>query len=159
MHFTKIIKNATLWGLLLVVLVAAGSCGKKGPPEAPGQQNLPVAQNLDTELRNNNLMLKWRLPERLDKNTDVPAGFIVYRAKTPISEDCADCPVSYERAGWVAYRSGRVVPETWYFEDTPDPGYVYRYRVSSYSETGRIGKASKTVEYTIPGKENDGDGK
>lgn len=82
-----------------------------------------------------------------------PAGFIVYRAITLINKDCPQCPVRFERAGWVAYRSGRDVPETWYFEDTPTaPGTVCRYRVRCYNDDGSLGEPSETVKHTIGGQ-------
>ncbi|MFO7839094.1 MAG: hypothetical protein R6X08_06325 [Desulfosalsimonadaceae bacterium] len=140
---------AVFWALLAVTMLAAGSCGKKGPPEPPEQKDLPVARNLDVELHDSNLVLEWTLPENLDKDAIKPAGFIVYRSKTSIGGECPDCPDRYERVGWVAYRSGRFVPETWSFEDTAGPGYVYKYRVRCYSEKGSLGNPSETVTYKI----------
>lgn len=156
MKVKKIFNCAALFVILLAAVIASVSCGKKGPPEAPEQPKLPVAGNLDAELRGGSLVLKWSLPEKPGEDQIVPAGFIVYRAKTPIGKDCPDCPVRFDRAGWVAYRSGRIVPDTWYFEDSPDSGHVYRYKVRSYSRTGRVGKASGTVSYTISRESQDG---
>ncbi|MFP4668033.1 MAG: hypothetical protein ACLFMN_04480 [Desulfobacterales bacterium] len=149
----KIMRFAAFCAALTFVFIAAGSCGKKAPPEAPEKQNLPVAEKLESEVRESSLILKWSLSESPEEKT--PAGFVVYRAKTSVSEDCPECPVSFERAGWVAYRSGSTVPETWYFEDSVEPGYVYRYRVRCYSDTGRLGRRSETVKYTIDESNND----
>ncbi|MFW6081851.1 MAG: hypothetical protein ACOC7W_08050 [Desulfosalsimonas sp.] len=140
---------------LAFVLIAAGSCGKKAPPKAPVKENLPVAEKLESEVRGSSLILKWSLPESSEEKTPDPAGFVVFRAKTPVGEDCPECPVNFERAGWVAYRSGRIVPETWYFEDTVEPGYVYRYRIRCYSDAGRLGRESETVKYTMRGSNHD----
>lgn len=151
----KIIRFTALSAVLAVVLMAAGSCGKKGPPVIPEKKQLPVAVELESERRaGGSLVLKWSLPEKSDEKAPEPAGFVVYRAKTPVNEDCTGCPVNFERAGWVAYRSGRIVPDTWYFEDKVDPGHVYRYMVRCYSETGNLGRESETVKYTIT-RDND----
>ncbi|MFP3998233.1 MAG: hypothetical protein ACLFUN_00185 [Desulfobacterales bacterium] len=154
----KIIRYAALFAILAAALTVAGSCGKKGPPEVPEKQQLPVAEKLESELSGSSLILKWSLPETRVEKSPKPAGFIVYRARTPVSEDCPGCPVNFERAGWVAYRSGRIVPETWYFEDQVDAGYVYRYMVRCYSETGKVGRESETVKYEIAGENDDNGG-
>ncbi|MFP4158195.1 MAG: hypothetical protein ACLFQ9_04480 [Desulfobacterales bacterium] len=152
----KIMYKAVLCTALAVIFVAAGSCGKKGPPEPPGETRLPVAKDLEIEQTENSLLLKWSLPEIRGSEMKKPAGFIVYRAVTLINQDCPECPVRFERAGWVAYRSGRNVPETWYFEDTPaDAGQVYRYRVKCYNDDGSLGEASETVKHTIGGQGDD----
>ncbi|MFW6080454.1 MAG: hypothetical protein ACOC7W_00980 [Desulfosalsimonas sp.] len=153
----KIMHKAVICAALAVFFLAAGSCGKKGPPEAPGEARLPVAKNFEIRQTNDSLLLKWSLPEIRGTELKKPAGFIVYRAATLIKEDCPQCPVRFERAGWVAYRSGRNVPETWYFEDTPaGPGQVYRYRVRCYNDDGSLGEASETVEYKINSGNGDG---
>ncbi|MFO7932029.1 MAG: hypothetical protein R6U97_11530 [Desulfosalsimonas sp.] len=152
----KIMYNAVLCTALAVLFLAAGSCGKKGPPETPEEIGLPVAKNLEIEQADKSLLLKWSLPEIRDSEMKKPAGFIVYRAITLINKDCPECPVRFERAGWVAYRSGRNVPETWYFEDTPTgPGQVYRYRVRCYNDDGSLGDPSETVKHTIGGQGGD----
>ncbi|MCF8111840.1 MAG: hypothetical protein K9J85_10170 [Desulfobacteraceae bacterium] len=151
----KIIRCTAFCAALAFALIAAGSCGKKAPPKAPENQNLPLAEKLESEIRGNSLILKWSLRQSPEEKISDPAGFVVYRAKTPVGKDCPGCPVNFERAGWVAYRSGRIVPETWYFEDTVEPGYVYRYRIRCYSDTGRLGRESETVKYTMRGSNND----
>lgn len=140
---------------LAFALIAAGSCGKKAPPKAPVKENLPVAEKLESEVRGSSLILKWSLTESPEEKKPDPAGFVVYRAKTPLSKDCPECPGDFERAGWVAYRSGRIVPDTWYFEDRVEPGYVYMYRIRCYSDSGRVGRESETVKYSIPGSSDD----
>ncbi len=155
----KMFRKRVHWAALLMVLFAVGACGKKAPPEAPGQDRLPVAVNLDIELRNNSVVLKWSVPDIRREDKMEPSGFVVYRAKTPVSEHCPDCPLRFERAGWVAYRSGRIAPERWYFEDIAIPGYIYTYKVRSYSDSGRQGEASETVTFEMPEEDDAGGGR
>lgn len=145
----KINRIAFFGAALCAAVIMAVSCGKKAPPRAPDRQQLPVAEDLELESRGDSLVLKWSLEESVGKDIKEPAGFIVFREKTPEGLDCPDCPDEFERAGWVAYRSGRSVPDTWYFEEAALSGHVYRYRVRCYSPDGRLGKESETVGYTV----------
>lgn len=140
-------KSAISMVLAALFILAAVSCGKKGPPEVPGQQPLPVAENLSADLRESTIVLEWTLPQDWQKDYARPGGFIVYRARNSIEEDCPDCPLRYKNRGKVALRNGRSLPETWKFEDRAKPGYVYRYRIRCYGEENGRGEASETVKY------------
>lgn len=156
----KIMLKSATWSMLAALLIlAAVSCGKKGPPEVSRQQPLPVAENLSADLRESTIVLEWTLPQDWQKDYARPGSFIVYRAKISIEEDCPDCPLRFKNRGEVALRNGRSLPETWKFEDRAEPGYVYRYRIRCYGEKGSRGEASETVKFKFTRDSGSGSGK
>ncbi len=152
-------KSAISMVLAALFILTAVSCGKKGPPEVPRQQPLPVAENLSADLRESAIVLEWTLPQDWQEDHARPGGFIVYRAKNSIEEDCPDCPLRFKDRGKVALQDGRNLPETWKFEDRAEPGYVYRYRIRCYGKEGGRGEPSETVKFKLTRDSGSGSGK
>ncbi|MBS3754630.1 MAG: hypothetical protein KGY56_02910 [Desulfobacterales bacterium] len=145
----KSLQTLALYLLLAMLLAGAGTCGKKGSPEAPQPPQFTAVENLKIARGDSVLILSWSLAEEGKQGEAAPAGFFVYRAKTPVESDCLECPHRYEKITRVARREGRVSSETWQFRDRPEPGYVYRYQVRCYNRRGTQGEPSSPVKYVM----------
>mgnify|MGYP006298793843 CR=1 FL=1 len=145
----KSLQALALYSFLAMLMVGAAGCGKKGPPVAPQPPQFPAVENLRVARENSALILSWSLAEEGKQGDTATAGFFVYRAKTPISADCPECPHRYEKIGRVARQEGRISPGTWQFRDRAEPGYVYRYQVRCYNRSGAEGQPSGPVKYVV----------
>ena len=153
----RILQAAALCPVLVLLVITPWGCGKKGPPQVPRAQPLPVVENPGVARDNQTLILRWSLPPEKGREGAEVVGFAVYRAKAAIDANCPDCPHPYEMIGRVARRSAQAAPATWQFRDRVAAGYVYRYRVRCYDPAGRLGRASDPVKYVVTQYKDAGD--
>jgi hypothetical protein len=154
------IKNIKLYkgfskDLILLVLIpvsfllSLSCCGKKAPPIPPSQTQPPTVDDLGASIDRDELKLTWTIPKEKENVTPRMSGFIVYRAKTPLSEsDCEDCPVLFERVADIPIEmkgSGNLKEDEMTYDETLEKGYRYIYKVTSYSK-GATGNDSNYVD-------------
>lgn len=142
------------WTVLLFACLLAclpAGCGKKGPPVAPRALPLPVVADLEADVGDEVVRLRWSIPRGGGAFSDQLAGFHVYRSKVPLAEaDCLDCPVPFERAVDVPMASALEAQGERYafiYADPVVPGYRYIYKVRAHTATGAEGPASNLVEF------------
>lgn len=123
------------------LLMAFGSCGKKGPPLPPLKKAGDIAAPYDLKVMKfeKDARLTWKHKIDPDKAKTVPEIFDVFMAvKAP--DDCEGCPVDFKLAGQVD------MPIMEFYVPIKK-GYKYYFRVqatdgeklkSSYSETVQL---------------------
>lgn len=133
---------------LLLLLVVATGCGRKGPPRAADLVEPVAIGDLTLVLGDRSVRLGWSHPRTARDGrplTDL-AGFVVYRKSTPA--DCPDCNAAYgERAMVSVEDEGRFFKQSEYkFTDTElRTGRVYRYRVRVLLSDGSLSRPSNEV--------------
>ena len=144
-----------LYRLLVLTLLCcfAAGCGKKAPPRPPQQPPPPAAARLTSTLEGAVLTLTWNIaPADTKKTSSDPGGFIVFRAKSNLSnEDCPTCPQTFERVADIAVGAKDLQDlkqERWIHRETLSKGYRYTYKVTVYAKNGVMGKDSNSIEIT-----------
>lgn len=142
------------------LIFSLAACGKKGPPIPPETLPLPPVTGLEAGLIGNTSELSWTVQR--GKNVPAPDGFRIYRSKRSIldSEECPGCPDVFEMVAEMATAFslwGRTESRFNYSEDL-EADYIYRYKISAYTDSGMISEWSDTVE-VVPGSESPGSGK
>ena len=122
-------------------------CGKKGPPKPPRYIPPPVVTNLVWTVKGDAVQLTWTLPSGAGLPEDSkPAGCIVYRSKTPLSEaGCQDCPLEFEKAVEIPVTAAGTATATW--GEPVQKGYRYIYKVNVYTVGDDIGGDSNRAEF------------
>ncbi len=136
------------WNLLLTVVfcfLGALSCGRKAFPLPPRISQPPGVENIQAELRGDQLQLSWPVPD--SSAPEDLAGFYVYRAKEKSSDiPCTQCPATFNRVADMAYDPVSIkIEKNAVYRETLEKGYRYQYRVTSYSVDGDEGPFSKVV--------------
>lgn len=127
--------------LLLVVVILAPACGKKGPPLPPIKDGnfMAVPGNIALSLDKDQLTLTWTHTIDPVNAKLAPEAFEVYMAKKG-PEACEGCPFVFEAVGVVP------MPDMVYRRKIA-PGFLYYFRVraigkdeikSDYSKTSYI---------------------
>ncbi len=130
--------------LLIGLVLLAFSCGKKGPPVAPGAPRPPRVEALTADVQAQTVILRWTHP----KGSDPVAGYGIYRAATDLAAGaCADCPLLFQKQGEVQAAAGQT---TFEFSDPVKPGFRYTYKVRPYLEDRGQGPFSDVVAVQIP---------
>ena len=141
-------RSACLLCLLLLPVVLAAGCGRKGAPRAPELVVPAAIADLTGTVEERGIRLGWSRPRAaLDGRvlTDL-AGFVVFRKSTPA--DCPECRAAYrERAVVSVEDEGRFFKESKYgFTDRElRAGTVYRYRVLGRLSDGSASGPSNEV--------------
>ncbi len=135
---------------LFLLLVAFGglffACGKKGPPVPREIEPLPSVQDLSKSLTGGLLTLAWSVPERQGKIFKNTAGFKVFRArKSVIDSACKDCPDHYILVADMPVL-GRIKNNRVTYQETLEPGYLYKFKVRLYTDRGAESRDSNIVE-------------
>lgn len=117
---------------LLLPLVLAAGCGRKGPPRAPELVAPEAVTDLTARVEGRGVRLGWSRPRRtLDGRALGGIGaFVLYRRST--RADCLDCRAAYrERAVIRVEDEGKFFRRSRYgFTDRElRPGTAYAYRV------------------------------
>ena len=128
--------------LLCVLVLASGTCGKKGPPRPPKAPGLPVVKDLRAVVDDGKVRLTWTLPA----GSEGVVGFIIERSK-PEKETCPGCPRDFEEIRKISTARGAVSFED-ADEDLPRKGRFF-YRVTPYNAEDRPGAESNEANVTI----------
>jgi len=142
-------KNA--WLLILMLLVAATACGKKGDPRAPELATPKLITNLAARSTADGVALTWNRPTEYVDGSALKdlASFVSFRKE--ISRSCLDCPVPYRQLTTVNVedREKFVRQKQYRFDDREvRSNTIYRYRVASQLFDGSLSGPSNEVEIT-----------
>ncbi len=139
-----------IWGLSVFWVQG---CGIKTAPVAPRPDPLPAVADLRLTLGPAGIWLSWSLPQAPPADPEALSAFMVYRARSDASpEACKDCPVRFERLYRMPVEirdaAGEKAP-AFAFEDRPQRGFTYVYKVTLVDREGREGPDSNPVETTF----------
>ena len=83
------------WLLVLMLVVAASACGRKGEPRAPELATPKLITNLTARSTAAGVALSWNRPTEYVDGSELKdlASFVIFRKE--ISQSCLDCPVPY----------------------------------------------------------------
>ena len=137
--------------LVLLILVSAPACGKKGDLRAPElAAPLPI-NNLSARPAPDGVTLTWNRPTEYIDGKEIKdlASFVIFRKE--LSPSCVDCPVPYRqlRIVNVEDREKFVKQKQYRYDDLEVRAKaVYRYRVSAQLFDGSLSAPSNEVEIT-----------
>lgn len=139
------------WLLILMLLVAATACGKKGDPRAPELATPKLITNLAARSTADGVALTWNRPTEYVDGSALKdlASFVIFRKE--ISRSCLDCPVPYRQLTTVNVedREKFVRQKQYRFDDREvRSNTIYRYRVASQLFDGSLSGPSNEVEIT-----------
>ena len=136
--------RSVAFAVALMVWIGAHGCGIKTAPVAPRQLPPPGVLDLTAGVTNDTVVLTWSLPAAEADVSSKPSGFIVYRARIPVSDTaCPTCPKMFERAADVPVRWRDTGVYSYTEELTA--GFIYTFKVNSYSKNGLSGEDSNEV--------------
>ena len=148
----RVVLRRALLVSVLVLVAAAGGCGRKLPPIQPGTYPPAAVKDLAFQLRDGDVVLTWS-PPAATAEKDAPAvGFKVLRSRQTEEEaQCVTCPPPFREIGDVRASippPGETAPRGLQYTDRIEPGYRYQYKVRSYSAVGKEGRDSNVVHVT-----------
>lgn len=137
--------------VLLMLMVAASGCGKKGEPRAPELATPKLITNLAARSTADGVALTWNRPTEYVDGSELKdlASFVIFRKE--ISQSCVDCPVPYRQLTTVNVedREKFVRLKQYRFDDREvRSNTIYRYRVASQLFDGSLSGPSNEVEIT-----------
>lgn len=137
------------WLLVLMLVVAAGACGRKGEPRAPELATPKLITNLTARSTAAGVALSWNRPTEYVDGSELKdlASFVIFRKE--ISQSCLDCPVPYRELTTVNVedREKFVRLKQYRFDDREvRVNTIYRYRVASQLFDGSLSGPSNEVE-------------
>lgn len=122
--------------LLIVVLLALG-CGKKGDPLPPLAPEVPAARNLEAVVEQGTVSLSWQVDSMDPKAL---SGFAVLRSRIdPKADDCPTCPIIFRRIAELPAPQVRWDESRARYVDKPESGYQYTYKITPYGPGGTGG--------------------
>ncbi len=132
--------------LLMVGLIFPVGCGKKAPPVSPQSKPVAAVSNLSAAVKGDRVRLTWSIPLIDSRQTDYAMGFTVYRTrKRPAESNCKNCPVLFSRVADIPMEMKNSGAAMTYMENL-DPGYLYTYKVVSYTHGGLTSRDSNIVD-------------
>ncbi len=139
------------WLLVLMLVVSASACGKKGDPRAPELATPKLITNLAARPAADRVALTWNRPTEYVDGSELKdlASFVIFRKE--ISKSCLDCPVPYRQLTTVNVedREKFVRLKQYRFDDREvRTNTIYRYRVASQLFDGSLSGPSNEVEIT-----------
>ena len=139
-------RNCSLFLFVILFFTFLPSCGKKGPPVPPKIAPLPVVGDLSKNIAGDLLTLAWPLPRQNGKIPGDLAGFKVFRARTSVIDSaCKDCPDHYRLVADMPVL-GRIKNNRLTYQETLEPGYLYKFKVRLYTDRGAESRDSNIVE-------------
>ena len=127
----------TLLMLLLMAVLMAAACGKKGPPLPPLREDLPAVADIDVRLEGDVLTLSWPLEPYRSASRVRPAGFRVYRAVQEHGDiECPECPPWFQMAADISFDAIADARPSAVYTQKLKTGYQYRFRVIPYMDDG-----------------------
>ena len=137
------------WLLVLMLVVAASACGRKGEPRAPELATPKLITNLTARSTAAGVALSWNRPTEYVDGSELKdlASFVIFRKE--ISQSCLDCPVPYRQLTTVNVedREKFVRLKQYRFDDREvRANTIYRYRVASQLFDGSLSGPSNEVE-------------
>src|SRR5207344_1106640 len=137
------------WLLVLMLVVAASACGRKGEPRAPELATPKLITNLTARSTAAGVALSWNRPTEYVDGSELKdlASFVIFRKE--ISQSCLDCPVPYRELTTVNVedREKFVRLKQYRFDDREvRVNTIYRYRVASQLSDGSLSGPSNEVE-------------
>jgi hypothetical protein len=140
----------------LLMVLSLVCCGKKGPPIPPDMLPLLSVTSLEAKLSDNELELIWAA--QTGKGVASPDGFRIYRSKkSPKDSECPGCPDVFEKISELATGISLwgLGENRFNYRETLEDGYVYRYKVMAFTESGLKSEWSDTVEVVLKSKSAD----
>lgn len=135
--------------VIALLLVAAGSCGKKGEPRPPELATPKTITDLRARSAPAGIVLTWERPTEYVDGSALKdlASFVIFRKE--VSQSCPDCPVPYRQLTtvYVEDRDKFAQKKQYRYDDQEvRPKAIYRYRVSSQLLDGSLSAPSNEVE-------------
>ena len=140
--------RATGLVLGLLLALAAGGCGVKGPPVPPRRAPLPAVENLTYRMDGRSVVLDWQLAGAPPEMTGHRAAFGLYRSRSSLAEaPCDDCPLIFQKVDTIPYTDAKDGRFTTMLRLAP--GYRYRFKIRLESGTEN-GPDSNRVQFDLP---------
>lgn len=133
---------------ILCAALCLSGCGKKGPPVPPRQVAVPAVNDLVQIIEGDRVILTWTVPEVKEKKGLFITGFVIYRAKNPVSESaCKNCPVQFKPVAEVMVDSKSKAGKVKYAGQL-EKGFRYFFKVTGFIEdTALVSKDSNIIEF------------
>lgn len=142
--------------ILITLFISAclfTGCGKKGDPLPPvgNEPKPPIHLKYSLDRDNSTVRLSWKIFTRNDtknstsdtiknQNTDIK-GTELFRAALRLSDNgCKNCPLQFERVAYIPYPLSE-------YSYSIERGFIYFYKVRSYTESNISSPFSETVEF------------
>ena len=129
--------------LMLVTVMIAAGCGKKGDPIPPRTKPLPVISDLSVGSVPSGIELRWSV----SGTGDVIGSFKIGRSeRAPEGGACPGCPQEYQPIGALNVRQERLPVggkrDLSYIDGDVKEGHYYSYRIVFCASNGFCGGAS-----------------
>ncbi len=134
--------DENIWKYWIVAILMAFiffSCGRKGPPVAPGVPDLEPVTGISYEIEADIIKVSWDKPN--SKNESILTGYTVHRSITGIDEEsCDGCPVLFKRIAELGADSNS-------YGELLEKGNKYIYKVVAVSKYGTISPDSEFIKF------------
>jgi hypothetical protein len=137
-----------LVGILAAGLLLSFGCGKKAMPSAPNQAPPTAVSDLKGDLKENQIVLTWSLPQPAQTKKSISlSSIVIYRSKLPIEGgNCKNCPLRYEPLLTLAPPTKGGSPMR--YMDKLESGHRYTYKVILFGENEVKSPDSNIVDIT-----------
>jgi predicted small lipoprotein YifL len=137
-------RYGVIGGLCLVLILGMTGCGRKGPPLPPQYEEPPIVGDLQYEIKDNTVALRWSAPALQKQKENTAAGARLYRSRTSLKETgCKNCPPVFLMIRSIPLQSGVMQ-----YTERLEHGYRYTYKVVLYDSNHREGADSNIVRFT-----------
>ncbi len=128
--------------VVIALVFAFQSCGRKAPPIPPGAIVPPKVSGLSHAIEGDTLTLIWKAPQ--GKGANSVDGYDVMRSATSLDEkECPGCPIVFQRVA-------RLGSSQTQFTDKLVTGKRYIYKVVAVTPYQVQGRDSKLIRFTYP---------
>lgn len=149
----KEMKRIVFLIVTIVIPIFTLSCGVKAPPIPPEFMVPERIDDLQVQMEDGGVLLKWTIPEKNIDGSDLLdlKGFKVFRKDIPDEEiDCPPCSGEFEEFyDFTIIVPGRavIVDDKVYLKDfSLSPNITYVYMVLTYNARGYLSDFSNIVE-------------
>ncbi|MEJ2096757.1 MAG: lipoprotein [Deltaproteobacteria bacterium] len=136
-------RYAVIGGLCLALILSAAGCGRKGPPLPPQYEEPPAVGDLQYQIKDDTVALRWSAPVLQNQKKNSAAGVRLYRSRTSLKESgCKNCPPVFLMIRSIPLQTGVMQ-----YTERLEHGYRYTYKVVLVDSNHREGADSNIVRF------------
>ncbi len=135
-------KNVLL-AFYLLLLIFVSACGKRGDPVAIiPYSEVGLVKDLKASIIDDNIYLKWGMPEGKNFPEKALKGFVVFRAEVPEGVDVEKCECEFRSLDFVVPDKKKTFE---YLDKKAIKGQAYIYKLIVMDKNNIMGKDSNNV--------------